>query len=584
MKKLLSAVAGLSLLALGLTGCAPASKVVANTVLNIGQESLATSLNSGLLANESASESNEYISGLTQSAFFETDSTGQLVANDKFGYLKVVSSDPASFEVSYTVRKNVSWSDGTPIDAVDVLLSWAASVNLADAGFQSSLSGTGLAAAELPTLGVSNRRIYLKFAHPVADWQSLAKLSVPAHLLASAAFGEQADATTAKQKVAEAILSKNVDSLKKLATAYNSAFNLSSTEFDVTKYASSGAYQLVSATNSAVVLKARTDCFWCKTATVETVNLNFYSDPNSLMTAINNGEIDLAEAVDTSALPLATLVTNLDQLKDKGYKYSTLQSGQIAAIIFNYGEGSRLNETYKYISASDRENLKQALMAIVPRQRIVDSLGVPIKLVRSDSFAFLSTQSDYVASVQQNGSASYRVQDAEKVAELLKKLRLTSLNIMRVLFNSSDLNAQVAFNLMNQYAADAKLQLANASVPDVSTVIASGQYEAYITKVKVLSSNSAAIGAMQNAQSTLKSPELEKLVGDLAANSDGTTQNQSLAAIDALLFSSDYGVPLYELPKVVVFSSKLKNYAAPVGSNSAVSNFDLWTVAAEKQQ
>ena len=144
MKKSIAAL-GLVSLVLGLlSGCAPANQIVANTVLDIGQDSLATSLNSGVLASAAATDSNGYINELTQSSFFAMDASGKLVANEKFGHVKIEKSSATEFQISYTIRRNVTWSDGVPVSAADLLVSWAAATNPAGAGFSSNLSNTGL--------------------------------------------------------------------------------------------------------------------------------------------------------------------------------------------------------------------------------------------------------------------------------------------------------------------------------------------------------------------------------------------------------------------------------------------------------
>lgn len=584
MKKLFIAAGIAGLFATLLTGCAPASKIVPNTVISIGQDAPASSLNATSLADEATQDSNSYISTLTQSAFFEPDAAGDLKLNSKFGYVKLLSKTADNFLASFTIRKAVTWSDKTSVDATDLLLSWAAAVNLGDAGFKSNLSSTGLAAATDPSLGASGKRLYLKFSHPVADWQYAPKLSVPAHLVAAAAFGPQTDPKAAKKIISDAILNKDSAALSKIATAYNEAFNLTATDFDVTKFATSGAYTLETANNSSVVLKARADCTWCKTATVETVNLNFYRDPAELMDAITAGKVDISESLATSKLPLATLVANLDQLSAKGYQYSTLQSGQIEALVLNYGDGSLFSPTQKRVPIKAADAIKQAFMYLVPRQKIGDSLGIPIKLVRADSFAFLSSQAEHDAVIQTNGSDAYRIQDAEKVSELLKGFHFGSAGKVNILFDGGDLNAQVTFNLINQLASDSNLIVANGSTFDVASVLVSGKYEVHITKITALSISDSAIGAMQNSPSSQKDQSIDSLVAKLAADPNASDRNETLASIDKELFKSGYGLPLYELPKIVVFSGKLMSYQIPEGANSAVSNFDLWSVAPEKQK
>lgn len=581
MKRLIAALGAASLAASLLSACAPNTSVVAGTTLSVGQDSFATSLNTEVLADASAADSNAYLRELTQSAFFEVRN-GELKSNQKFGSAKITSNEPGDFTVAYTVRRDVTWSDGTPITAADLMVSWIAATG--QHGFTSALGGTGLSAAtELPRIGVNGRRIYIKYAYPVADWQTAMQLSVPAHLLAKVAF-KTADPAAAKAEVIAAIKTSDEAKLKQLAEAFNTGFNLSETDISADLLFSSGAYEIVSANQKAVTLKAKEACLWCRKATVETVNLKFYETPSALLEGIKAAEVDLAESLDSSNLPLATLVSEVDGLSDEGYKYSTLQSGKIQALILNYGKNSLFGEQKFFPYPKTVEAGRQALLYMVPRQRIVDALGIPIKLTRADSFVYLSTQQKYTAVTQSNGSADFRIQDAEKAREVLLPYDLTRKFLIRVLFSASDLNSQITFNLMNQYASDARVKLANASTADVAAVLKSGKYEAYLTQVDSIDTSITALGKVQNAASSRPSEALNALIAKLAADPRSPDRSQILADIDKELFVSGYGLPLYELPKVVVFSSKLANYASPVGASSAVSNFELWSVAPEKEQ
>lgn len=583
MKKLLIALGAASLVAVSLTGCAPTSSVVADTTLTIGQDALASSLNNGLLANETTQESNAYLHDLTQTGFYKVGASGELEANTAFGHAEVIANEKDNFTVSYLIKRGVTWNDGTRIDAADLLVSWAAARNLADAGFTSTLSSTGLAAAETaPEIRVNGRRLVVKFAHPVADWQTAMQLTVPAHLLGKLAFKTE-DPQEAKKQVTEAITGSNAEKLKTLAAQFNTGFNLTEADATAGQLFSSGAYDIVSANSTTAVLKAKSNCLWCGNPTVETVTIKFYENPSKLLDAVKASEVDLAEALDTSNLPLATWVAEVTALESAGYKYSTLQSGKIQALILNYGKNSLFGEQKFFRYAKSIEAGRQALLLMTPRQRITDALSIPIKLTRADSFVYLSTQQEYDAVTQSNGSAAYRIQDAEKAKELMARQFLNRKFGIRILFDTADLNSQIAFNLMNQYASDARIPLANGSSSDVAGVLASGKYEAYLTQIESLSSSPSALGAIQNAPSSKPSDKLNELIAKLAGNPASNDRAQILADIDAELFASGYGLPLYELPKVVIFSNKLKNYASPSGANSAVSNFELWNVAPEKQ-
>ena len=55
-------------------------------------------------------------------AYYDQDLN--FINNDQFGTCTVESLDPLT--VTYTINEGVTWSDGTPIDAADLILQWAA--------------------------------------------------------------------------------------------------------------------------------------------------------------------------------------------------------------------------------------------------------------------------------------------------------------------------------------------------------------------------------------------------------------------------------------------------------------------------
>ena len=67
----------------------------------------------------------KYLMGLGNfGGFSYYDGDLNYVNNDQFGTCTIESLDPLT--VTYTINDGVTWSDGTPIDAADLLLQWAA--------------------------------------------------------------------------------------------------------------------------------------------------------------------------------------------------------------------------------------------------------------------------------------------------------------------------------------------------------------------------------------------------------------------------------------------------------------------------
>ena len=123
MKKgLVKSVALLAASAFGVAGLsmAPAQADVRSTVI-INETSAMTSLNSG--TPDTNLVTNSDIGSLTGFGFYYYNDKAALVKNTKFGSYKITKNTTGDFEVTYTVAKGKVWSDGTPINADDLLLS-----------------------------------------------------------------------------------------------------------------------------------------------------------------------------------------------------------------------------------------------------------------------------------------------------------------------------------------------------------------------------------------------------------------------------------------------------------------------------
>ena len=99
---------------------APAQAETKSTVIMLSTADI-TSLNSG--TSDGNTSYNAISGSLTGMGFSYYNSDTKLVMNTKFGTMKIAKQAEKDFQIEYTVAKGQVWSDGTPIDAVDLLLS-----------------------------------------------------------------------------------------------------------------------------------------------------------------------------------------------------------------------------------------------------------------------------------------------------------------------------------------------------------------------------------------------------------------------------------------------------------------------------
>ncbi len=173
--------------ALLLAGCSTTggSEVESGTAVSVAQNGAMTSMNALTATGYSTYNSN--VSYMFQSTFNYYDNTPKLVKNTKFGSYTVESKSPLT--IKYTINDGVKWSDGTPVNASDLLLSWASSIsknNKDKVNFGSIQAGSGLdLITKTPTLSDDNRSMTVVFDKPYVDWEHLTGLNpnLPAHIV-----------------------------------------------------------------------------------------------------------------------------------------------------------------------------------------------------------------------------------------------------------------------------------------------------------------------------------------------------------------------------------------------------------------
>ena len=123
IKRLVAAAATVAVGALILSGCAaPQSEIVEGLSLSVAWNQPFYSAN-GFTSFGNATANNN-INYATYAGFNYYDNTPKLVKDTSFGTYEKISDDP--LVVKYTIADGVKWSDGTAVDAADMLMEWVA--------------------------------------------------------------------------------------------------------------------------------------------------------------------------------------------------------------------------------------------------------------------------------------------------------------------------------------------------------------------------------------------------------------------------------------------------------------------------
>jgi len=570
LKRLISLVAASMLVALSLTGCSPADSVVPNSHVTIAQVGAIDTLNPDVAASQVNKIASD-IAVLTSQNFYEVDKTGELVPNASFGTVKVVKANP--FTVRYTFGKAAVWSDGSKLDSTDLALAvFAAKVkSFGSIHFGSSLAGASIVGAT--KAGENN--ITLQFDQPIADWKTVVDIAVPAHIVGKVA-GIGGNTAAVRAGVISAFEDNKTELIDQLATAYSDAF---APQAPVENFVTNGAYSVKEVSTENVVLKAQRDYTGLHSGIAETINVLVYPDNASAFKQVSTGKVDLFAPQVTLNEPQADLVSQSQSLNTKTTTVIAPGSSLSEQFVINFGQGNLADSSYS--DPKIPQTLRQAFLHIVPKARAIDFASMTQTVAKSDSFVYSPTSKNYSAVKESNGSANYVLQDVEKASELVASLKLSKKPTIRVLFDSDNPAAIAEWTLLSDNASTSGLRLTNVSSSDPSERLASGLYEVFLGPQQLLGVGSGSVQQLLNGPSKLPFELYGELTKDVLAANEKSI-GSALQALDAKLFELGYGLPMYQLPNLLVYNKRIQRLNAdPYGTNSTWGYW-TWNVSADK--
>src|SRR5699024_4016763 len=228
--------------AIVMTGCTPPGggdkASDGDSVLNVGWNEAFRSMND--MTMDGNAVANTIVAYMSNDNFKYYDDELEL-HDGALGTVEKVSDDP--LKVKYTFSSDANWSDGTPVDAADLALTWAARSqnfntvddNRDDEGtlkdnpdgtvfFDSSSVGAPLI-KDFPDISEDGKSVTFPYSKPFADWETEFGLGafvsgVPAHIVANHALGTS-DPQEGKDAILEAIRSDDEAALSKISNFCN---------------------------------------------------------------------------------------------------------------------------------------------------------------------------------------------------------------------------------------------------------------------------------------------------------------------------------------------------------------------------
>ena len=574
MKKFFAVALVATLSVIGLSACSVGTGLVAGSSISIAEIDSLSSFNADVPAAADAQQANHDIAQLIRPSFYSLDETGKEVANLGFGSVKVVSKSP--FTVAYKLTGKAKWSNGTSVSADDLLLSWLAAADPLHAGFASVAAGSGLRfATEVPQVSADKLTLTVKYGQGIADWRTALQVGAAAHLTAKRAFGV-ASFDEAVKCLESSIAANSIEDEKLLADHYYKAYAF--TELNKANLGlklSAGAYLIDKFTpGQSITLKANPKFDWGKAARIETVNMLLFSDATSMLAAMQNKSVDIA-ALEESGL--ATLSSLVGVAKANGENYKLTASNDIEAVLINFGAGSVFSSAKAGANATA---LRAAFLNLVPRTKIQAALAAGSPVIDARSWIYSNASNYYQPFVQANGSTNYMIQNAELAAEQMAALSISKPVAVRVLFDANNPRAKAEFALLGQYATSAGFTLLDASSQEPAVVAASGEYDIYITTVPLAGEDgSNAYWFAGNMLNNFNDPKLDELLASYGSKSRNLDQISVLKDIDTQLYAAQFGLPLYQVPSLLVYSKRVSALMPAPYGGSATYGYWNWQLA-----
>ena len=585
MKRFSIAVGLTAVGALVISGCAPGgggdagddSGLVEGSSITAAWNQAFYSMNGNTSFGNATANNN--INYLVLDGFNYYNNTPELVQNTSFGTYELVSEDPLT--VTFTVNEGVNWSDGTPIDAADLMLNWAALSRALDTPdfdpgeftdpetgefteafptdvvyFDSGAtpeSGMGLV-SETPEIGEDGRSITMTFDQPFVDWELVFTSPLPAHVVAKNALGLE-DNEEAKQAVLDAIESNDAAALAPMASFWNSGFNFTSMPEDPELVTASGPYMISDfVADEYITLTANPEYSGDNTANIEEITVRFIPDPLAAVQALENGEVDIIQPQATA--DITTALEGID-----GITVNTGLGGTYEHVDLQFDQGRNPENIFS------NPLVREAFMKTIPRQEIVDTLIKPIigdDAILRDSQLFVPGAAGYDEAASTNTSADYAEVDIEGARQLLQESGVTNTEVC-ILYASNNPRRVNEFALIQQSANEAGFNVTDCGSEDWGGLLGTpGAYDASLfgwqsTSLGVTNSLPTFVTGGINNLNFYSNERVDEIITELNTTFDEETQIELQVEMDRLLWEDFYGVTIYQFPEVTAFSDRVTN-------------------------
>lgn len=581
----LGLVAGVGVTTLALAGCSTTPEtnepdegdVVAATV-TIAEVNEFTSTNA--ISATGNLDINGKVNYLTRAGFYYVNDSYEIVPDESFGTMEIVSEDP--LQVKYTLNEGLVWSDGDAIDTDDLVLGWAVSSGIFDDAtidpatgdvvegtqyFQYAGSTEGLKTSTITEVSDDKLSLVLEYDQPFVDWNLNGLIDQPIHVLAEKAGVEIADLVdtilTSPRGDAENPAPVN-ETLKAAADFWNTGFDMTSLPEDESLYLSSGPFIIESWEPSQSMTLTLNESYQgdLKPQFSEMV-IRFIGDSQAQVTALQNGEVDLI--VPQASGDVLTALEGIDGIQ-------VLQGDELSY--------DHIDLTFAGVFAD--QNVREAFLKTIPRQQIVDTLIKPVNPAAEvlNSQLFIPAQPAYADAIANNGSDAYAEVDIEGAKELLAGATPT----VRLMYNINNPNRVNAFEAIQASAAEAGITVEDVGREDWGSQLGSDIYDAVIFG---WASPGVGNGTIPQIFASFGGSNFNKYANDrvdeIARTIPVTLDPEEIDALtieaDGELFADGYGLPLFQSAGLEAHTDRVQGITYMGNQTGPIWNFWEWTVS-----
>ena len=596
-KRFLAAGASVAAAALVLTACTPPGggdddDASNDTAVNIGWNESFRSMNT-LTANGNAT-SNAILTYMMNDNFGYYDDNLE-VQDGALGEIEQVSEDP--LKVKYTFNDDAKWSDGTPVDAADLALTWAGTSanfntvesNSDDEGnvkendedtvyFDSSTAGSALI-KDFPEISDDGKEITLTYSKPYADWATefgtgADGVGVPAHIVAKKALGVD-DPEEGKQAILDAIKDEDTKALSKISNVWNTGFDFTSMPEDEDLLVHNGPYKMTKFEEGQYVTLELDDNYTGPIEPkIQTVTVRYNGDPMAMVQAIENGEVDMTQPQSTA--DVLSAAEDLD-----GVTVDAADGATYEHVDFTYDNKGPFDPEAHGGDEEAAKKIRQAFLKTVPREDIVDKIIKPLNedATTRDSFTQVPGSPMYDAITEANGVAEATDVDIDEAKKLLEEAGETNPTV-RVMYDNTNSRRQQEFQLIKESAEKAGFEIKDVGDVNWGTRLGDGTYDVSLfgwqsegTGVTEADANFRT-GA-QNNYGGYSNEKTNKILDKILV-SEEDEQEELVTDLEKQLTEDAFGAPIFQFPELTIYRDSVQNVKSTAVSPTMFWNYWEW--------